>query len=60
MTKTIATFTIHAYGIESVVTELKSGFSVVLHDTDVDEYVGMAFIYPTMDAAITKAKTLVL
>lgn len=46
-------------GVEVRVAEISSGFSVTLRDTDADEVVGIALIYPTAERAINKAKEVV-
>lgn len=47
------------YGIEAVVAKIAKGFSVALRDADADEYVGIARIYPTEDAAMAYAAKIV-
>jgi hypothetical protein len=40
----------------SYVSKHVKGFSVTLKDVDADQFVGFAIIYPTLEAAILKAK----
>lgn len=50
------TFKNKEYGMIAYVNEHVKGFSVTLKDADADEFVPMAVIYSTVDAAITSAK----
>jgi len=64
MTKEVTTMKLMSfenkeYGITSRITLISKGFSVTLFDDDAQQFVGVAFIYPDLERAISKAKEIV-
>ncbi len=57
-TKILARFESAEYGVETIVAEVASGYSVALLDLDSGEYLESVIIFNTLDGAIAKAKTI--
>lgn len=55
----VAKFENAADGIESLVAHIDRGYSVTVRDTDANECVPLHIIFPTLEAAIAKAKAIV-
>jgi hypothetical protein len=54
-TTIVAVFANTEDGVEAIVAKTASGYSVVIHDTDADEYLDGVRIYPTEAAALAYA-----
>lgn len=64
MATILKVFTNEADGIESQVVQIDKGYSVTLKDTDANQYVAAAIIYPfglenAYDRAIAKAQSII-
>jgi hypothetical protein len=57
-TRIVALFPDRIAGLEAIVAQIATGYSVVVRDVDADEYLDSARIYATEGAAVAYAQTL--